>query len=292
MIKKLNIVLALAFVAMFALKGVKEIRSSKDKSAPAQVAQADAEPSIPAPNVYYSYWACYSVENPLSNRNGVILDTMRAIFPNAKFLQLRDGSEAFAKAMQDDPHAVVVGFGKHPSFSGSVTAPTPVVHAGFVLMTLRTNPWRYKGEKSLSGIRIATTEEYLDYDLIRGIRDRQGAAGVPKLYVAPGGTPQARLVEMVENGEADAFVATGITGTNGVVYGAMSAYLLQRLRMSDEIGRAASLLHVSPLDKEYAKLVVDEYERGMERITKNGERRRLFEYYGMTDEPAKPAAKP
>ena len=70
MIKKLNIVLAILFAVMFALKGLKEIKADRDRNAaanpvPAKAAKAQTEL---APNVYYVHWTYFAAEDPISKR--------------------------------------------------------------------------------------------------------------------------------------------------------------------------------------------------------------------------------
>ena len=144
MIKKINTLLVVAFVAMLALKGVKVLKDSRAAAAQSHKAATSErqDASQLAPCVCYGYWAGYSIENPISNRNGVLLDMMRAIFPNATFRNVHGNVDEFAKILREDPKAVVVGFGEHPSLKGMKMAPTPLMHCPLVLMTLRTNPWR------------------------------------------------------------------------------------------------------------------------------------------------------
>ncbi len=284
MIKKINIFLAICFVVMFAAKGLKQMKKARDSRprAPA-AAEAKSEAASLAPKVYYSYWSTYSVEDPISNRNGILLDIMRAIFPRATFHRLRADVSGFAKVLREDPKAVVVGFGAHPDFTTCLAAPTPLAYTGFVFMTLRRNPWRYSGPESLKGMRVVSREALLDYSQLRALREKKNTNGEPCLRVVPTETSMASLVEMVEKGEADALVTTGVKDSGGIMTGSIPAHLMQTFRMSDEVGFDASLLYVSSVDADYAKQVVDEYEKGLVRIEGSGERRRIFEYYGMSD---------
>ena len=193
----------------------------------------------------------------------------------------------FAKKLREDPHAVVAGFGAHPAFDGCRAAATPMAYGKIILMTLRSNSWRYDGEKSLDKIRIVTDPVYLDYAVLRERHARLGDDS-PLFRVVPPGTSQMELAAMVEAGEADAFVAGGDSGNKGVAVDTMSMRLLQRFRKSAEIGRGDALLYVSTLDANFAQDVLDAYEKGMRRIEASGERRRIFEYYGMVPAPLPP----
>lgn len=292
MIKKINIFLAIVFAALFGLKGLKEIKTARERDAAASAAapvRAERAGSALAPNVYYEHWAYFAAEDPISNRNGILLDTLRAIFPNARFQMLQGGAEDFARKLREDPHALVAGFGKHPAFEGCRAAATPMAYGKVILMTLRSNPWRYEGEESLDHVRIVTDPVYLDYAVLRERHEKLGDDS-PLFRVAAPGTTQMELAAMVENGEADAFVAGGDSGNKGVAVDTMSMKLLQRFRKSAEIGRDNALLYVSSVDKEFEKGVLDAYEAGMRRIEDSGERKRIFEYYGMVPAQLPPVA--
>lgn len=283
MIKKINIALAVCFVAMFAMKGLKQLKQSPDRRKAPAVTEEKAVSDLPAPCVYYIYWSQYSVEDPISNRNGVFLDTIRAIFPKAEFRRLRADVSEFVQKLRDDPRAVVVGFGDHPAFKGCLAAPTPLAYTGYVVITSRNNPWRYSGPDSLKELRILARESLLDYDGIRALLDLVDSKGRKVLRTVPAETPAAAFVDMLGKGEADAFLATCSKDKGGVATGRIPEHLLHTFRMSDEIGHDPSLLYVSSLDAAYAKRVVEEYEKGLVRITESGERRRIFDYYGISD---------
>ena len=74
MIRKINMLLGMAFVAMLALKGVKVFKDSRAAAAQTHVAASAERPDAShlAPCVCYGYWAGYTVENPISNRNGTV----------------------------------------------------------------------------------------------------------------------------------------------------------------------------------------------------------------------------
>lgn len=289
MIKKINIALAIAFALLFALKGLKEIKTARERNPAAGAAAAAAQPagSKLAPNVYYGHWSYFAAKDPISNRNGILLDTLRAIFPDARFTELHGGPEAFAEKLRTDPHAVVAGFGRHPAFDGCRVAATPMAYGTLILMTLRSNPWRYEGEESLDKLRIVSDPVYLDYGVLRKRLERLGE-GSPLFRVASPGMSKMEQAAMVEAGEADAFVASGDIGNKGVAIDTMSIRILQHFRKSAEIGRDDTLLYVSALDGDYARDVLDAYEEGMRRIERSGERRRIFEYYGMVPRPLPP----
>ena len=289
MIKKINTLLVVAFAAMLALKGVKALKSNNAAKPQTREAVSSEKQNVSrlSPHICYGYWAGYSVENPISNRNGVLLDTMRAIFPNATFRNVHGDVKEFAKILREDPKAVVVGFGEHPDLQDIQRAPTPLMQCPLVLMTLRTNPWHYKGPSSLDSLRIVANEAFLDYKVIRDLRESH-ANDTNSLRLVSTSVPKVELAEMVERGECDAFVMAGRKNEHGeLMDGFTSMHLIRDFRKSDEIGSDGTFLYVSALDADLAKRTIDEYEAGLRRIDANGERRRIFEYYGMSYEPVK-----
>ena len=289
MIKKINIALAIAFAAMFAMKGLKNFKEASAKRAAAQdlAAEQQGESQL-APRVYYGYWAGYTLENPISNRNGVLLDIVRAIFPKSTFHHIHGDVKDFAKVLREDPHAVVVGFGSHPALKESPSAPTPLMACPLVVMTLRTNPWYYDGVKSLDGLRILADEAFLDYKVIRDLHERAGQ-NPERLRIMPSAVSKVVMAEMVAKGEADAFVMADLANVNGAAVDSLAPVrFIQHFRKSKPIANDGTLLYVSGNDAGFAKSVVEEYEAGLRRIDKNGMRRRIFEYYGIAYEPVKP----
>ena len=280
MIKKLNVALLIAFAAVLAAKMISGLVPKNVGTVPASPVTAKAEVSgEPRLHIYYVRWLNYAVENRITNRNGVLLDTMRAIFPHAEVHYLSGDVSGFAKVLAEDPAAVVVGFGAHPALEHSVRAPTPMARASLVVRTLRGNPWRYTGPESLDKLRIVVGEALLDYEAMRSRLKRFGE-GSDRLQIVKEGTSLGDVAAMIEAGKADAFVATGEASTASQEM--TSARVLQRFRTSRPIANDPVLLHVSGLDPEFAKSVVDAYESGLRRIDANGVRKRIFDYYGMT----------
>ena len=280
MIKKLNVALLIAFAAVLAAKMISGLVPKNVGTVPASPVTAKAEVSgEPRLHIYYVRWLNYAVENRITNRNGVLLDTMRAIFPHAEVHYLSGDVSGFAKVLAEDPAAVVVGFGAHPALGQTVCAPTPMATASLVVKTLRGNPWRYKGPESLDKLRIVVGEALLDYEAMRSRLKRFGE-GSDRLQIVKEGTSLGDVAAMIEAGKADAFVATGEASTASQEM--TSARVLQRFRTSRPIANDPVLLHVSGLDPEFAKSVVDAYESGLRRIDANGVRKRIFDYYGMT----------
>lgn len=289
MIRKINIALAVAFAVLFALKGLKSLSSSRPAAraeAVGETSAAGAASSL-APRVYYFNWNNFAVENKLANRSGVLLDTMRTIFPKASFVHLRGDVPEFVKALREDPAAVVVGFGLHPAFEGvGVVSEIPSAYSRLALMTRRDNAWRYKGPESLAGLRIVTNDDFLDFPLVQKLMKAHESGkteGMPTIKVVSDSRSREDLAKIVEKGEADAFFAT--CDNAALMPEQMSGTILQRFRMSDEIDRGGVLVRVSNLDPGFAKAVIAEYEAGMRKIDANGVRRRIFDYYGFVPMP-------
>ena len=289
MIKKFNIALAIAFAVLIAFKAVKTLMPERAKADPAaaQSAASSADES-PAINVYYDNWTYYAQEDRISNRNGICLDILRAIFPKVRFCRVSgEDISVFAEKLREDPSGVLCTFGNHPDLKDFKAAPTPLAQSKIVLYTLRSNPWRYAGPESLEKIKIATVRDFLDFKLLRELYER-GGADSQRLKVLPASASAADLEKTVESGEADAFVATGVKMNNALSADAAqqrsSTSRLTRFRYSGEVAHDNVLLLVSPLDPALSKRIVDAYEAGMKRIEANGQRRRIFEYYGMTPE--------
>ena len=214
------------------------------------------------------------------------MDTVKAIFPNATFRRVYDDVAKFAQILREDPKAVVVGFGEHPELKGALSAPTPLMSCQIVLITLRSNPWRYRDMSSLEGVRILANEAFLDYKVLKELRARYEKDS-PFLRILPDSVSKVKQAEMVAKGEADAFVSTGMDKAGAIMDGVASIRILQQFRKSDPIGNDGTLLFVSDKDASFATNVVAAYEAGIRRIDASGQRRRIIEYYDMAYEPLK-----
>lgn len=283
MIKKLNIALLIAFVAILAVKMISGLLPGEGKArsaAPTEVAEVVSnEPMV---HIYYVRWLNYAVENRITNRNGVLLDTMREIFPHAEVRYLPGDVAGFVKVLAEDPAAVVVGFGAHPALEQAVLAPTPMATATLIVRTLRGNPWRYTGPESLDKLRLVVYDSLLDYEAMR-VRLKRFGEGSDLFQIVKEGTSLGDIAEIIESGKADAFVDT--CESSAASQEMTSAHILQMFRTSKPIAKDPVLLHVSSLDPEFAKAVVEAYESGLRRIDANGVRKRIFDYYGMTPNP-------
>lgn len=236
MIRKINIALAVLFVAMFALKGLKTaMQSGGAPAAREETAEPSGDVSELAPHVYYEYWAGYTLENPISNRNGVLLDMVRAVFPNATFDLVHGDVSNVVERLRTDSRAVVVGFGDHTALAEFPVAPTPLMNCPLVLMTLRTNPWHYTDFSSLTNLRIVANDAFLDYTDIRSLKKLTENGGA-NLRILPDGVTKVEMAEMVMKGEADAMVIADLRNSEGAPKdGLTSMRFIQSFRKSSVV---------------------------------------------------------
>ena len=282
MIKKLNIALAVLFVAMFALKGLRSVTGPKARATAAPAAEsASGDRSQLAPRVYYQYWAGYTLENPISNRNGVLLDILRAVFPNATFTCLHGEIAEVAEKLRTDDRAVVVGFGAHEALAEFPCAPTPLMHCPLVLMTLRTNPWYYEDFSSLTNLKIVASDAFLDYLVIRRLKELTDR-GEANLIVMTNDETKVELGEMVLKGNADALAVADLQNVEGAPKdGLTSVKFIQSFRKSPVIASEGTLLYATGIDADFSGKVIEDFEKGFRRIAASGELRRICEYYGV-----------
>lgn len=284
MIRKLNILLAIVFAAMFAIKGAKSMKESRSRHSEASKFAAAGSGSVSrlAPNVYFVFFPGYTLENPITNRNGILLDIVRAIFPDSKFIGMseEDMAELHGKLLADE-RAVVLGYGDNSVFKDVPRAPTPMAKCPIVLMTQRSNPWRYEGFDSLTKISIGAENGYLDYKVIRDLLELTAQCKANLRVV-----PYEELRELVVKGEVDAFVTADSPGSDDdLVIDPTSVRHMHSFRKSKHIGSTDYLFFVSGKDPDFALKAIDDYEAGMRRIAESGQLRRICEYYGTPYEP-------
>ena len=283
MIKKINIALASVFAVVLLVSAVRGMLSDKKtETGEMHVESTPVAEKPPKVNVYYVGWTKFAKENRISNRNGVLLDLMRAIFPESKAHYLVGNAKKFADKMAEDPAAVVVGFGDHPELKSCRRAPTPLAMASLVVCTLRSNPWRFDGSESLDRLRLIVRSSLLDYAVLRERAERHSGDS-DKMLIVDSSMSLGDITALIESGKADGFcVATGesLRGSRDV----MSAPILQRFRISEVVANDPVYLYVSSVNPAFADAVVDAYESGIRRIDASGERARIFVYYDMTPE--------
>lgn len=284
MIKKINIALAAAFVALFLLKtvislvgGARAHKTASDGPVTAEVRNAEF-----APNVYFMVYPPYFWPNPLTKRNGYVNDIVTAVFPNAKLVQISVVTkEGYVEKLMSDPHAVVVYTG-HPRLMEFPHSDVSLPDLDICLTTLRTSEWRYEGPESLKKIKIGLcADDAEDSELIREYcRTFKDDPAKLKLYTS---TVSADIMNReLDNEVIDAFLSVRLP--TRFVMNSSNARTIVRYRLSDAVDTIPLRLFVSNLDPDWSAALLDAYARGMKEIEASGELRRIREYYGIGEE--------
>lgn len=280
MIRKLNGVLLVALLVLFAAKGLvglaKAPRPAAADAAPAPARAADGEL---APNVLFETWVPLAVENPTTARNGYLLDVIRAVFPRARLVRVSSLTvEKTRELLAADSNMVCVAYGDHPRLRDLAHAPTPLMCADVVVYTRRSLAWTYRDETSLDAIRLGMEGGYLDCPAVRAYVERmRDTPRAVKVFAAD--SPYAgRPFLAIDQGEVDGIVQTR-TDYQAASLG-RTAELLMNYNVSPAIDCAAILLTVSNADPAHARRLVAAYEAGLKRIEASGELRRIRAYYG------------
>lgn len=280
MIKKLNAVL---FVLLFLLLGLKAL---KDKLA-AQQSQAvefvEAKPvrnAEFAPTVYYLPWVPYAVPNPITNRNGYLLDVIHEIFPNARFVRLSGTVRTVAEALARDPAGVQCEYGDHQYLTNVVSAATPLLTREIAVYTDRSNPWAYDGVESLEKLRLSICVNDLDSKVLRAYAEKHG--NDPKRLRIYSGELRDRdeWRNDLKAKRVDGYVDTRVENLKTSHLGSLAVRLLWA-SVSLPIDTVEVRFSVSNRDPAYAKQLIDAYERGIREMEASGELRRLRDYYGI-----------
>ena len=83
MIRKINFVLFMAFLALLGAKAIRNVLVKRMVQPPATAETASSDISTLTPHFYYVKWPGFSVINPVSNRNGVLLDILGNVVARA-----------------------------------------------------------------------------------------------------------------------------------------------------------------------------------------------------------------
>ena len=281
MIKKLNTVL---FVALLLLLGLK---MAKDKLADVPSAPTAVVPSAPvrnaefAPTVYYVTWAPFAISNPVTKRNGYLLDLVRIVFPNARFVRVYGTARDLAAKLREDPSCVLCEHGEHPLLKDSVLAPTPLLRREISVYTVRSNPWVYDGVASLEKLCLSVTEDDLDSKVVRAHYEK--FKDDPKRVRFFTGTLRDNVDwrDELMSKRIDGYVNTRLVSVKSSLLGALAEQMLWA-SISEPIDTVDVRLTVSSRDPNYARQLIDAYERGLKEAEASGELRRLRDYYGIT----------
>ncbi len=279
MIKKINILLIVSVAVLFGLKLLLDAVDGMKKTSTVSADMANREVSDLAPTVYFYQWRPYSCVDPITNRNGLFLDIIRAIFPKAKFVCRGDDISDYVQFLDEDPTAVCVNYGEHPYLSKHPTAKTPIGSHRLLLYLPRTSKWRYAGPESLDKLRIGVEDDDLDSKCIRELRKKW--KDDPKhIRVVAGHDSEEQACLLAERGEIDAFV----TNNEDIlqVQHHTARRMVQGFRTSEPIDQVDVLFRVSGKNPELAKRMIDAFDNGMKTIRRTGELKRILEYYNSS----------
>lgn len=281
MIKKLNIVLFVLLGGMLVFKMVRTTTGGPAPvAAPAYVAASEVKSDLVI-DVVCCYKPKIMAIDEIANRNGFLLDELRAIFPKARFkFTQEDYMDESVRALSTNPRAVVVfPTSATGSFTNACAATTPLGWSNLIVLTPRTSTWVYRGRDSLKDMRILVDNELREIELVRSLRSNGHLIGIDESSDSVDGLFKAFAAGTVDA----AFCLTSMT-RSGEMLSDMTSIEFEDLRFSKPICRVNQTIFVSNLDTNFAQRVIADYEAGMKRIKESGERRRICEYYDFTDD--------
>jgi len=281
MIKKINTLVFVLIGVMIVVKAV--LNASKSASSgdaadgfvPAAVRNAEF-----APTVHYFSIPGLSLANPMLNRNGYLLDIVRAVFPNSRF----DGVEVPSLELcrqhldneGDNVMVVTKDFGKIFDLTLSDVV---LYNHQIVIYTLRRNGWSYKGPESLFELKSLGIRD--DLRVLPAVQKLLGDKLNDRLRVyKKGEAGHTRFSQVLLSGEVEAYMVQrhssslsrtedwGVTGDS-----------LMNLRCSKPVCELPCVLGVKTSDPERSKRLIEAFDRGYREIEQNGELRRIREYY-------------
>lgn len=281
MIKKINTIL---FVAIGAIVLLKVVIDAMEGLAGAEQEKATHLRSTRnadfAPTIFYVYSETLAEENPLTKRNGPVLDIARAIFPKARFVQIADSYEQIAELLRKNPHTAGFCYSGDERFADFAVAPTPLFHDELVIYSKRDKKWNYNGPESLDQIRLCVSEEFLLSPMLKQHAERNREHPERVHISRLGDNSMKNAFEDYGEGRLDAYVDSYV-GMVPYRQGFKADDIISTVT-SDVIDRLPVAFVVSNADPEYAKRLVDAYEREFAELKASGELRRLFQYYGIT----------
>jgi len=277
MIKKINIALAVVFAVLFGFKCLLDMATaakSRTRPAPSAAQQGAPAASELAPHIYYVYRQGFYAPNRITNRNGTVMDVMKAVFPRAEFRPLRTGLSVaeIEKILADDPQGAIVEVGWRDASGRFPHSKTPVSMSALSLFLRRDCAWTYAGPESLDKLRIGWTGEMNYSPVLRKFAEKWKNTPGKAVVSSSFNYPYLVFEQDLTAAKLDAFV-----------YYSASGYYMQdtviRYRRSMPFDILPLHLCVSDKDPEYAQRLLAEYEAGMERIGANGELMRIAGYY-------------
>lgn len=285
MIKKLNVFLFVVIGTMLVLKvALDAVRSS------GTTASSERPPAGPvlnaefSPRIIYEPLVTLAVENPLTHRNGYMLDVLSAIFPNARFEELLLNPELARKVLTEDPTAVTVVYGDHPGLRDFPRAETSLATEEVVLYTLRELEWNYTGPESLAKIRIGMTEGYEDCPNLMRYCEASKTNAHPMRVFRPSEKYYFDPTAAVVDGVVDAIALANTDYSSSPDELGITGGTIVSFNTSPVIDRVPLMFIVSKADPEYSKRLIEAYENGLKEIEASGRLRRIREYYRISNE--------
>ena len=280
MIKVVNIVILVILVVMLVVAAVDKMRSAASAAAsagsPVRVAQDEPRSEL-APDLCVLHAPPYMFIDEISGRRGLFLEQLLSIFPKARLLTRESAvsDEWVLEQVKTNPRAAFVTL--CPQDADSPTnlmcrARLPIGEAPVVLLTLR-------GQRTVEPEDLAAHPE-LKVGIFEEARDAVAfrpflKAGRGKVYSGDFDSMETALRE----GEVAAFAVlfqwTDVDDTYAEGYG------FEKFRMSKPFATEKLALAVSSLDPAFADALIRDYEAGLRRLERSGERRRIHEYYGL-----------
>jgi len=287
MIKKINIALLVCCGLLFGMKIMigcaAKIRSGAQPDGSEEV-QSPEEKSQLAPTIYYTRRAPVFAPNRVTNRNGVLMDVLREIFPQARFVGDVDVSSAHLArdVLEKVPSGVTAEYGDVPDLADFPSSKMPLGIGMVCLYLPRTSTWTYNGPNSLDALRIGFDSDFLACsalaDFKRKWRDVPGKVVVLDISHLE----TEKLGKMVDEGKLDAYADVQISAY--VSMKSDDAKTFVKYRRSAVIGQVPLFFRASRLDPEFSKRLIADFENGMRRIIRNGVLLRIFSYYVPEEE--------
>ena len=277
MIKKLNICLFVAVLTMLLLKVGVDVLANRRTGGDAGSAAVPALNAEFSPRIVYEPMVPFAVENPLTRRDGCILDMLQAIFPNAR-RDVRDlDPETTARILSEDPTAVCISYGDHPALRGFPHASTPLAVEDVVLYTSRELEWSYTGPDALAKLRIGMTSDYEDAPNLMRLYEASQKTDRPMRLFKPSDKYYDDPLTAILDGVVDAVALSALDYSSREL--GITAETIFSFNVTPAIDHVPILLIVSNADPEYAKRLIDAYEAGFKEIEASGLLRRIREYY-------------
>lgn len=280
MIKKINILLVSSVAVLFGLSLLLDLLEGKRGASRSEPAAEEEAATRFAPTVYYAQWHPYFSVDPISNHNGYVLDIVRAVFPEAKFVRKECPPAGFAELLDADPMSACVNFGQHPALARHAAAPSPIGYYQPVVYLPRGSKWHYTEPASLDEICIGVDPWFFDSEVIRDFCEKwKGDPGHVRILDTDDRIEGA--MKLIDSGEIKAFVDMRMDMYE--LQYRSSRQIIWDFRFTDPIDRVYMLFRPSSADPAVSAALIEAWEAGMKRITESGEKRRIQEYYGFKD---------